>query len=133
MTNLDIMDYWIESSDSDYETMMILFKNHRNNWSLFVGYLVIEKLLKAIYAKNNKSTPYAPKSHDLLYLAEKCDLKLTVHQRVLIDKITKFNLNARYDGYKKEFQSICTDDYTREQMRIIEEVRIWAKELLKRE
>jgi uncharacterized protein len=29
-----------------------------------------------------------------------------------LDEITSFNLNARYDDYKKEFYKLCTPEYT---------------------
>ncbi len=41
--------------------------------------MVIEKLLKVLYA-NNKGAPHAPKTHDLLYLAQKMELELTERQ-----------------------------------------------------
>lgn len=97
---------------------------------LIFGHLVIEKLLKALYAKNNKGAPHAPRSHDLLYLAEKIELELTENQADLLDIITKFNMNARYDDYKKEFYQKCTNEYTTEQLQNIEEVRKWLKNLL---
>ena len=131
MNNIDLMNYWIESSDEDYDTMMYMKAGKKNTWSLFMGHLVIEKLLKALYAKNNKGTPYAPKSHDLLYLAEKTQLKLNERQEDLLDTITRFNMNARYDDYKKEFYLKCTDEYTEQQLKNIEEIRVWLKNLLK--
>lgn len=94
------------------------------------GHLVIEKLLKALYAKNNKNAPYAPKSHDLIYLAEKIGLELTERQEDLLDIITRFNMNGRYDDYKKSFAKMCTDDYTTEQIKNIEEIIEWLKNLL---
>ncbi len=130
MNNIDLMNYWIESSDEDYDTMMYMKVGKKNTWCLFMGHLVIEKLLKALYAKNNKNAPYAPKSHDLLHLAEKTDLELTDRQEDLLDTITRFNMNARYDDYKKEFYLKCTDEYTEQQLKNIEEVRIWLKNLL---
>ncbi len=57
-----------------------MYENKRNTWCLFLGHLVIEKLLKGLYAKNNKENPYTIKSHNLLALAEKCDLELTDEQ-----------------------------------------------------
>jgi hypothetical protein len=42
--NIDIdklINYWIKSSDSDYKTMLNLFKSKNYNWSLFVGHIVI--------------------------------------------------------------------------------------------
>lgn len=130
MNNIDLMNYWIESSDEDYNVMQVLYSNKKNSWCLFLGHLVIEKLLKAVYAKNNKSAPHAPRSHDLLYLTEKIGLNVTEEQEKLLNIITKFNMSARYDDYKKEFQNKCTDDYTLEQIRNIEEVRVWLKSLL---
>ncbi len=130
MNNIDLMNFWIESSDEDYDTMMYMKAGNKNTWSLFMGQMVIEKLLKALYAKKNKKAPYAPKSHDLLHLAEKTELKLTERQEDLLDTVTRFNLNARYDDYKKEFYAKCTDEYTEQQIKNIEEVRIWLKSLL---
>ena len=97
---------------------------------MFFGHLVIEKLLKAIYAKKNKSAPHAPKSHDLLYLAEKAELEFTENQENLLDTITGFNMNARYDNYEKDFYLKCTDEYTSEQLKNIEEVVEWLKNQL---
>ena len=130
MNNIDLMNYWIESSDEDYNVMYVLYQNNKNNYSLFFGHLVIEKLLKALYAKKNKNSPYAPKSHDLLHLAENVNLELNERQEDLLDIITRFNMNARYDDYKKEFYKRCTNEYTLEQIKNIEGVRKWLKELL---
>ena len=80
--------------------------------------MVIEKLLKALYAKNNKGAPYAPKAHDLLYLAEKLNIELTEEQEITLNEITTFNLSTRYDDYKRAFYNKCTDEYTEEQINI---------------
>lgn len=130
MNNIDLMNFWIESSDEDYNVINVLYNNKKNSYCLFFGHLVIEKLLKALYAKKNKGAPYAPKSHDLLYLAEKIELELTENQEDLLDLITKFNMNARYDDYKKEFYEKCTEEYTAQQIKNVEEVRIWLKSLI---
>ncbi len=130
MNNIDLMNYWIESSDEDYNVMKLLRRNNKNSYCLFFGHLVIEKLMKALYAKNNRNAPHAPKSHDLLYLAEKTKLELNERLEDLLDTITRFNINARYDDYRKEFYLKCTDEYTEQQLRNIEEVRIWLKSLL---
>ncbi len=130
MNDIDLMKFWVESSDEDYTVMNVLYSNHKNSYCLFFGHLVIEKLLKALYAKKNKNAPHAPRSHDLLYLAEKMDLKLTEKQEDLLDIITKFNISSRYDDYKREFYRKCTDEYTSMQLKNIEEIRIWLKNLL---
>ena len=81
MDNIDLMNYWIESADEDYNVILDLKEKNRNTYCLFFGQMVIEKLLKALYAKNNKGAPYAPKTHDLLYLAEKLNIQLTENKK----------------------------------------------------
>ena len=130
MDNIDLMEYWIKGSENDYEAMKIMFQNKKTTWTLFLGHLVIEKLLKGLYAKNNIDNPYTIKSHNLLALAEKCNLDLTDEQVEKLQIITQFNISARYDDYKESFYQKCTDEYTNKQVKNIEEVRTWLKELL---
>ncbi|MEA3447296.1 MAG: hypothetical protein U9Q98_02450 [Bacteroidota bacterium] len=47
-----------------------------------------------------------------------------------LDNITTFNLNARYDDYKKEFYSICTQEYTKFWIEAINKLRTWIKGML---
>ncbi len=82
MNNIDLMNYWIESSDEDYNVMNVLHNSKKNSYCLFFGQMVIEKLLKALYAKNNKGAPYAPKTHDLLYLAQKYVQKVCENYKI---------------------------------------------------
>lgn len=131
MDNIDLMNYWIESADEDYNVMLDLKEKNRNTYCLFFGQMVIEKLLKALYAKNNKGAPYAPKTHDLLYLAEKLNIELTEEQEITLNEITTFNLSTRYDDYKRAFYNKCTDEYTEEQINKIKEVRAWLEIMLK--
>ena len=131
MNNIDLMNYWIESANEDYNVMLDLKEKNRNTYCLFFGQMVIEKLLKALYAKNNKGAPYAPKTHDLLYLAEKLNLELTEEQEVTLNEITTFNLSTRYDDYKRAFYNKCTDEYTEEQINKIKEVKAWLEIMLK--
>ena len=93
--------------------------------------IIEPKLLKALYSKNNKGAPYAPKTHDLLYLAEKLNIELTEEQEITLNEITTFNLSTRYDDYKREFYNKCTDEYTEEQINKIKEVKTWLEIMLK--
>lgn len=130
MDNINLMEYWLKSSDEDYNVMKYLYSGKKNSYCLFFGHLVIEKLLKGLYARNNEENPYTIKSHNLLALAEKCNLELTDKQVEKLQIITQFNISARYDDYKETFNQKCTDDYTSEQIKNIEEVRTWLKSLL---
>ena len=126
----EIILYWIETSDSDYNTMMHLFETKDYHWSLFIGHLVIEKLLKAVYAKISEDYQQVPFSHDLLYLAEKSKLQITEEIKKNLAVITSFNIQARYPDYKKAFYDKCTPEYCNDRLKDIEEVRLWLKKLL---
>ncbi len=63
MNNIDLMNYWIKSSDNDYDVMLDLKEKKRNTYCLFFGQMVIEKLLKAYYAKTNKNAPHMHLEH----------------------------------------------------------------------
>ena len=130
MNSVDLMNYWIESSDRDYESMKKNFETEQYTWTLFIGHLTIEKLLKAIYAKINKDNPYPPKIHNLNILAERCNLELDERKTKILMTCNSFNISARYEDYKNEFYERCTKEYTSEQINNIEEVRLWLKEML---
>ena len=49
-----IINYWIESAENDFKTMNDLYQTKNNSWALFMGHLVIEKLLKALFVKEKK-------------------------------------------------------------------------------
>ena len=123
-----IIQYWIYSSDEDYETMITLFENKRYSWSMFIGHLMIEKLLKALYVKYNNQ--YPPYIHNLLRLAETCKLELDEEQKLFFATVTAFNINARYDDYKMSFQKTCTPEFTNFWIEKLKIQRIWIKRLI---
>ena len=125
MTKEEIIEYWIISSDKDFAAMEHLFKSQDYSWSLFIGHLVIEKLIKAYYVKTVADNP--PHLHNLLQLAEKTELTLSEKQKDDLLLITTFNLNARYPDYKQEFYKKCTQAYTSSNIEKIKELRLWLK------
>ena len=88
-----LVQYWIESADSDCETMQAMFDAKKYNWALFVGHLMIEKLLKAYFVRINNQVP--PFIHNLLRLAELCGISLTDDQEFFFAPVTAFNINGR--------------------------------------
>lgn len=125
MKKEELLAYWIESADRDFETMEHLFEKKDYNWALFIGHLVIEKLLKAYYVKNNEDHP--PLIHNLLRLAEKTGLELNEDQKDMLVTVTTFNIRARYDDYKSEFYKTCTKEFTEEWSNKIKDFRKWIK------
>jgi HEPN domain-containing protein len=123
-----LIKYWSDNSDEDFDTMITLFDSKKFNWALFVGHLMIEKLLKALYVKTNND--YPPFIHNLLRLAEKCGLELTDDQKLFLVTVTAFNINARYDDYKMSFQQKCTPEFTATWIENLKINRQWIKKLI---
>jgi len=124
--NIDIkrvISYWVDSSAKDYRTMKNLIESGDYNWAMFLGHLVIEKLLKAIYVKVHRK--HAVYGHDLLRLTSSLDLDVDPIKEEWLDKLTTFNLNARYDNYKQDFYKLCTQEFALEWKSRIEQLRQW--------
>lgn len=68
--------------------------------------------------------------HNLYRLAELSNIDLTDEQSDWLDKVTSFNLNARYDDYKREFYSLCTPEFAKEWIEKIKILREWIKQML---
>ena len=120
-----IVKHWIETSDEDFTTMLNLFESKSYGWALFLGHISVEKLLKGYFVV--KKEKHAPFTHNLYRLAELSELEISEEQADWLDKITSFNLNARYDDYKREFNNLCTIEFTENW---IEKIRLWIKQKL---
>jgi len=123
-----LIRYWTEGSKDDFDTMVAMYESKRYNWSLFIGHLMLEKLLKAYFVK--VKSDYPPLIHNLLRLAEKSEVELTDYQKKNLLTITAFNINARYDDYKNSFKLRCTPGYTNEWIEKLKEMRIWIQKLI---
>jgi HEPN domain-containing protein len=124
----NIISHWVTTSDADFETMETLYKAKSYNWSLFVGHISIEKLLKALYVKLFEK--HAPPIHNLYRLAELCRMKVTEEYSDWLDTITSFNINTRYGDFKGEFYRLCTREYAGLWMERIKELRKWIQQKL---
>ena len=108
--------------------MLSLFNSKSYGWCLFLGHISIEKLLKAYYVHKNKT--HTPFSHNLYRLAELNELELNDEYSDWPDKITSFNINARYDDYKREFYILSTKEFTFRWIENIKIIRSWIKQML---
>ena len=121
-------NHWIKSSDKDFQTMILLYNAKDYSWSLFIGHIVIERLLKACVVKEIQK--HAPYTHDLTKLTKLTKLEFTEEHLDWFDTISTFNLNARYDTYKEAFYRKCTPAFTAEWIDKIKKIQLWIKEKL---
>ncbi len=111
MEKQDYIDYWKKISENDLSSMESNFNNGKFDWSLFIGHLALEKVLKALWIKNNSNiTP--PRTHNLNKIANEAGFILSDSDSETLLEITGFNLEARYPDYKMEFLKKCNKDFT---------------------
>lgn len=100
MNFLKQIEYWKNSALSDLETAEILIEKDKRLHGLFFCHIVIEKILKAHFVKHNNN--YAPKSHNLFYLADNSNLLLNADQLELLAFLMKYQLEGRYPGFEAD-------------------------------
>lgn len=126
MTRDEHIAYWLSESDKDLAAMESLFESGHYTWALFVGHLALEKVLKALYAKQVEVQ--VPRVHHLLKIARDCRLQLTGDQEDFLLEATTYNLKGRYPDYKQSFSRKATGEFTANRIEKIKETQQWLKE-----
>jgi HEPN domain-containing protein len=122
MTQNEVVKFWKESSDKDWEFSMELYESgKRYDYALFFVHLSLEKLLKAIHYFKNENHPLA--IHDLAELARRAELTVDLEFEKRLKEITTFNIAARYDSYKLSFYNKAKKQYADTWIGIAKEVR----------
>lgn len=129
MTKEELIQFWLESSEENYKSMLNMFASGEYVWALFVGHLCIEKLLKACYVKYVENI--TPRIHDLYKLAVKCGLAMTEEQKDALQYVTLFNIETRYEDDKREFYKKCSKEFAETNIEKIKELRRWLLEKIK--
>lgn len=122
--------YWVELSDYDLETAEVMQKSKRFLYVGFMCHQVIEKILKALYAATQKSTP--PYSHNLTLLAKDAGIfeELSEDQKDFINLIRPLNVEARYPSYKERIKQTLTEEKCRDILSQTKEFQQWIKQKL---
>ena len=130
MKKSDHIKYWLQSASHDLDTAESMYQSLKYDWCLFIGHLVLEKTLKAIYIdRHGNNIP--PKLHNLVRLAELCHHELSEEQNLFLDKVNDFNIQTRYPDYKLDFYRLCTKDFAHEYFIKIKDFYYWLLSRLK--
>ena len=115
MTEKQHVDMWLKGSSEAMTSMRLQLKGKQRTFAMFMGHLAIEKALKAVLVCRQVPTEKWARGfrgHKLDYLADLAKLQLTADEMTELVTITSFNMNARYDDYKRAFHALCTPRYT---------------------
>lgn len=123
-----IKTFWKDEAEEAFMVSKHLMEKADYSYALFFGHLCIEKLLKALYVQNKLE--HAPKTHNLIRLANAANIYTTERQQNALAEITTYHIESRYPDDKRIFRKKCTKKYTKEKMQLIKENIKWLKSLL---
>jgi len=123
MINIDKqIAYWKSSALDDLTSAQILIERNRFLHGLFFCHLVIEKIIKAHVVKYTKDI--APRSHNLIFLADKTDLHFDEENEIFLGILMKYQLQGRYPDYNP---LIPNKQKVNEYLKKTEELFEWLK------
>src|SRR3989339_1185050 len=120
-----VINFWLTSSDDDLDTAEKLFVSKKYHHSLYFCQLAIEKYLKGmIVSQLDKPVKH---THDLILLSEQLNIDIPPDRLEQLRNITKFNLEARYDTYKREFYKKANHIYSKKWLKVSQDILLWLK------
>ena len=124
----EMINYWFEGAEDDLKTAESLFVSKRYHHCLFFCHLFLEKIIKALVVKKTKQQ--APYVHNLVRLSELSGIEFSEEQLDLLAEITSFNIEARYNDYKRKFFKKATKEYTEGYFKRAKDIYLWLKSKL---
>jgi HEPN domain-containing protein len=122
MTKEQHINHWVKSAQRDWVAAENAYNVKDYLHSLFWAHLTIEKLAKAHWVKNNPDN-YPPRIHNIVSLLQRSNIDLGNEMMIFLEEFNDFQLSGRYQDYLDEIYMSCTEDFTREQLDKVEEVR----------
>ena len=126
------VEYWMELADYDIESAKVMLNGGRYLYVGFMCHQTIEKVLKAIIARDCIGDEIPPKIHDLHKLAEKAGLfmRMSENQKEVLRLLNPLNIEARYPEYKNRLAATLTNEICQELLAKTEGLLCWTKEQL---
>ena len=124
MTKHDYILHWKETSEQEWSSAQGLFTlgNYLN--SLFHAHLVIEKLSKAHWVKDNVDD-FPPRTHNIIRLWQQTRLQPTPNQELVALELNTFQMEGRYPDYQRIAYQRATQRFTQALLNDTATLRSW--------
>ena len=122
MTKEQYIDYWIDTAQNDWNTMVTLLDTGHYLHCLFCAHLTLEKLAKALWVKNNQED-IPPRVHNIVWLLQEAQVNISHDDTIFLEVFNQFQLSTRYPDYLRKIEKLCTKEYTEKQLEKVKEVR----------
>ena len=116
---------WMKQSVYDMDTAEYMKKGGRNIYAVFMCHLAVEKALKGLY--NEKRLKIPPKTHNLILLLNKIDIKPPKGLGKFIVKLNEASISTRYPENLTKLQQIYNETTVKEIIVKAKEFIEWIK------
>ncbi len=123
------IDYWLDIAEYDLKTSGAMLHTSRFLYTVFMAQQALEKLLKALYLKENKEDP--PFTHNLLYILKGTSLDCTTEQKEFLNRLTAYYIEGRYPLYKEKLSSLVDKGEATKIFENAKELFSWIKSRIK--
>jgi len=116
---------WFNQAEYDINTAEYMFNGGRYFYAIFMGHLSLEKALKGLYQKKLSTMP--PKTHNLLYLLAKVDIKPPEELGKFIVKLNEASVATRYPEELQNLERDFTAPIVKDLLAKTKEALAWIK------
>lgn len=129
MTKKEHIQYWLNSSEYDWEVSITLFDQSKYVYALFFVHLSIEKISKSIWVRDNDNN-IPPRIHNLVRILSSTKLEVPNDYLAFLERLNDFQMEGRYPDYSLNIYKICNKQFTLEIINTAKEIRKWLIEKL---
>lgn len=129
MTKQEHINYWVTTSEKDFQRAELLFREKDYLFALFCLHLSLEKMLKAIWVKTHTENA-PPRIHNLTRLKEYSNLKLKLEEEIFLGDMNRFQLEGRYPEYLDVTRKEVNANFTSEMISFSKPLILCFKEML---
>lgn len=122
MTISEHINWWKDDALRSWETAIFNTNGKQHVFALFAFHLCIEKLLKAVWIKDNEQA-FPPRTHDLTAIYNQTDLDLENVWYDYLGSINEWNIEGRYPDYKLKIYKRATAEYMEEHIKKLDALR----------
>ncbi|MEP7268793.1 MAG: HEPN domain-containing protein [Saprospiraceae bacterium] len=118
----DYINDWLKTGHESWDAAEFLRLGNKNVEALFFYCLAVEKYLKANWVFDNVVIQ-APGIHELQSLLSQTELSLQPALIDFMDTVNRWNLEGRYPDYRFKLHKIATENYMKDQLSKLQELK----------
>lgn len=122
-----VIQYWLATAQADLRAAEHLFRAGDYVHVLFLGYLYLEKTIRAVVVRHTGE--HAARNATLEELAQIAELDLTLAQWGFLNRVTEYYAKTKYPDLSLNFQNQCTREFCAVEFKQIRDFGIWLAQV----